>query len=92
MELNDHGLIVESVWKKLPERYPIELNEYIIMPNHFHGIVNIINELKAGAIHESPLPESAQRDVNNLNIRRKMILSKLIGYFKMNTAKRINNL
>ena len=31
-------------WRELPERFPaVSLDEYVIMPNHFHGIV-IINE------------------------------------------------
>ena len=27
-------------WQKLPEKFPdIELGEYVVMPNHFHGII-----------------------------------------------------
>ncbi len=45
------------------------------------------------AIHESPL-----HDIDHLSpkhkqkYRRKMLLSKIIGYFKMNSAKRINQI
>jgi len=42
MEFNDAGEMVESEWLKLPERFKnIELHEYIVMPNHFHAILQI---------------------------------------------------
>lgn len=43
-DLTTIGEIVERNWQKLPERFPmVSLDEYVIMPNHFHGIV-VINE------------------------------------------------
>jgi putative transposase len=42
MMLNESGKIVENCWFDLPNHYNnIELNEFIIMPNHFHGIICI---------------------------------------------------
>src|SRR6266571_5453329 len=42
MVLNDMGQIVKSVWCQLPEYFPnINLDAYVIMPNHFHGILQI---------------------------------------------------
>ena len=39
MILNDEGKMIDNEWNKLPQRFlNIELNEYIIMPNHWHGI------------------------------------------------------
>lgn len=36
------GLIVKAEWKKLPRQFPqIQLDEFIIMPNHLHGIIII---------------------------------------------------
>ena len=55
------------------------------MPNHFHGIL-WINE-SVGAIHELPLPTEERRST-----RRKMLLPLVIGNFKMNSAKRINQI
>ena len=44
MQLNELGKIVKNEWLKTPYIRPdIELDEFIVMPNHFHGIV-IINE------------------------------------------------
>ena len=42
MVLNDVGQIVKSVWSGLPEHFTkIHLDEYMIMPNHIHGILHI---------------------------------------------------
>ena len=40
MLLNNVGQVVQSIWLTLPERYAgVELDQYMIMPNHLHGIV-----------------------------------------------------
>lgn len=43
MILNDAGKMVEMEWMNLKNRFPhIELNEFVTMPNHFHGILEIV--------------------------------------------------
>lgn len=45
MHLNKYGKIVESIWKEVPNRFPnVNLDEYIFMPNHMHGIISIIEK------------------------------------------------
>ena len=40
--LNDFGRKVEAYWRELPAKYPeLELDEFVLMPNHFHAIVRI---------------------------------------------------
>src|SRR5436309_1301432 len=40
MHVNDAGAIVQAIWESLPQRYPgVTLDEYVIMPNHVHGIL-----------------------------------------------------
>jgi len=84
MILNNYGKIVETYWNEIPKYYPdVELLEYVIMPNHIHGILwftKYIGNNPVGAIHELPL---------HIN-RRKMALPKIIGRFKMQSAKQIN--
>jgi putative transposase len=44
MQLNELGKIAETEWLKAGELRPdmnLELGEYVIMPNHFHGIISI---------------------------------------------------
>ena len=84
IHLSTAGLAVQSIWEKLPQRYcHTGIDIYRVMPNHFHGIITI----DVGAIHESPL-----RLPMLIRSRRKMLLSKMVGYFKMNSAKKINQL
>ncbi|MCI0596714.1 MAG: hypothetical protein L0Z48_09285, partial [candidate division Zixibacteria bacterium] len=50
MELNPAGQMVQTVWEELPRRFPdIELDEFIIMPNHVHGIIVIVGAPLVGA-------------------------------------------
>jgi len=91
MHLSKAGMALQAVWKKLPQRYPnTDIDVNVIMPNHFHGIITI----DVGAIHvgDSTLRESPLRMPTLTPSRRKMLLSKMVGYFKMNSAKQINEI
>ncbi len=91
MKMNQFGEIVRECWEEIPEKYQnVEMDEFVVMPNHFHDII-IINESKmndgdVGAIHELPLR------TDDMVQRRRMLLPKIIGRFKMNSAKRINEI
>lgn len=40
--LNTTGKMIGEIWKKLPEKFDgVFLDEYCVMPNHFHGILVI---------------------------------------------------
>jgi putative transposase len=44
MILSEAGIIVSDCWYDLPNHYPnIILDEFIIMPDHIHGIIKIEN-------------------------------------------------
>jgi len=52
---NEYGNIVQSCWDKLRLHYPtIQSDEFAIMPNHIHGIIEI-TENTVWAIHKLPL-------------------------------------
>ncbi|MDP2887163.1 MAG: transposase, partial [Ignavibacteria bacterium] len=80
-------------WKEIPRHYPsIKLDEFVVMPNHVHGIIVVVgmmvpasDMLLGGAIQESP-----RLDRNDPVWRRRMLLSRIIGRFKQNSAKQIN--
>jgi len=43
MNLNDAGEMVDAAWFRIPMQFPtIQLDEHITMPNHFHGIIQIV--------------------------------------------------
>ena len=92
MVLNEAGKVVSDIWEKLPERYPnVITDEMVVMPNHFHGNLFIMDDVHApvAAVHEPPLREDETPEEYRLR-RRRMLLPKVVGYFKMNTAKAIN--
>ncbi|MEW6568022.1 MAG: transposase [Chloroflexota bacterium] len=56
MRLNNLGRIVEEEWLRSGFiRQEIELDEFVIMPNHLHGIVVITSVSPVGATGRSPL-------------------------------------
>ena len=43
MILNDPGIMIERQWQELIYRFDnIKADEFIVMPNHFHGIVQFV--------------------------------------------------
>ncbi|QEP44718.1 transposase [Ectothiorhodospiraceae bacterium BW-2] len=49
MQLNDAGKILQMTWDALPSHYPhIELDEWVVMPNHFHCIILLTGSVEAG--------------------------------------------
>ncbi|MDO9081526.1 MAG: transposase [Desulfuromonadales bacterium] len=42
MRLNDAGKVAEQCWQEIPGHFPqVELDEFVVMPNHVHGILVI---------------------------------------------------
>jgi REP element-mobilizing transposase RayT len=42
MRLNNVGRVVQTVWGGLSDRFPtIELDAFVVMPNHVHGILGV---------------------------------------------------
>jgi REP element-mobilizing transposase RayT len=50
MLLNEAGKIAEKCWLEIPEHFPdVILHEYVVMPNHIHGIIELtaLSEVRA---------------------------------------------
>lgn len=83
MELNGCGQIVRDEWLRTAElRTNVDLDEYVIMPDHFHGIVILKYE---GTVHRAPTPESFSRPVP-------ASLPTVVRYFKSAVTRRIREL
>ena len=97
MRLNDYGRIVASTWEWLAEQYPyVELDEWVVMPNHVHGIVVMVDDTGRG---ESPTDEDVlstrrggSRPAPTADKPKRKPLGQLIGSFKTVSAKRINQM
>ena len=81
INLNEFGMIVNNCWNWLPEQYGYcRIEEYIIMPNHFHGII-IIDPTDVGTSRDLSLQRTA------IKIKP---LSELVGSFKTKSSKEIH--
>ena len=60
MHLNNIGELAYKFWAEIPEHFPtVTLGEYIIMPNHVHGIIIINGQFPPGSIiPDPPNPET----------------------------------
>jgi len=57
MVLDDSGAMVETVWNELPDRFPnIDLDAFIIMPNHIHGIIVLVGAPLVGTHYSLQTP------------------------------------
>jgi len=55
MRLNRYGEIVAEMWKWLEDQYPyVELGAWVVMPNHFHGILIINDKSCKGGSRTAP--------------------------------------
>ncbi len=55
MILNEYGLVAQNEWLKTPEIRPnVELGEFVVMPNHIHGIIRLIHDPRRGELHSPP--------------------------------------
>ncbi len=82
MILNDFGEIVKQQWTWLGERYSyVGIDEYVVMPNHVHGIL-IIDSEEVGNGRDRSLQDNPTQKVKSL--------PELIGAFKTTSSKLIH--
>ena len=87
MVLNDCGTYAQQCWTAIPEHYPhVSLDEYVVMPNHIHGIITIQN---VGVQNLEPL-QNVSRHNQYQHIIPKSIGSIVRG-FKIGVTKWFRN-
>jgi len=91
MRLNDAGRVVADSWQWLESQYDyVELDEWMVMPNHIHGIIVITDDNDNGGCRGGSRT-APTGDARNATPKRKPI-GRLIGAFKTVSTKRINEL
>jgi putative transposase len=80
--LTKHDELVRAVWLDLPNRFAgLALDEYVIMPNHLHGILCFVG---AGLAR----PSSATKPANQLSLPNDMRVFKSVSTVNINRALR----
>ncbi len=94
MQLNVAGQMLADEWLALLVRFPhIELDEWIVMPNHFHGLI-VISETSVGATlvvaPNEPNQGKAGTPMGTLRVRpaatNQPALGDIVGAFKSITT------
>jgi REP element-mobilizing transposase RayT len=76
MRLNYWGLIIDATWCWLGKQYPyLELEDYVVMPNHLHGIL-LFDRCKGGS-RTAPTGKTKP-------------LGQILGAFKTRSTKLVN--
>ncbi|CAD5930987.1 putative protein HI_0554 [Planktothrix tepida] len=105
MRFNSLGAIAFNTWQQIPETFPhVELDYFVIMPNHIHGIL-IFHEILSdpqfpvGARRASPLHRTS---LSQLEISAKSTqqphgaapksLGAVVGWYKSSVSKLINRI
>jgi putative transposase len=90
VDLSQFGRIVTEEWERTPQiRAESELGAYVVMPNHFHGIVIVSSDALPGSA--SDVGASGRSPLRPRGPSTKS-LGALIAGFKSSVTTRINEL
>ncbi len=104
MQLTPIGQVAERCWRAIPDHFPaVELDEFVVMPNHLHGILwlrrskaalgTIVGNFKAAVTRESRRdldPELGRlwhRSYHDHIIRTEQDLMRIRKYIKHNPQR-----
>jgi hypothetical protein len=95
MQLNRWGESVRETWDRLPRHYPyVELDAFVIMPNHVHGIIFLVGAGFKPALLGDPSADEATTGRMRAGLKpaptTRHELPEIIRAFKTFSARRIN--
>jgi len=86
MVYNDIGKIAHECWLEIPKHFPkVILHEFVIMPNHIHGIIELKNNAEVESVNHK-----MQRNEFKRNEFQKMIprsISSIVKGYKIGITK-----
>ncbi|MBW2181263.1 MAG: transposase [Deltaproteobacteria bacterium] len=87
-KLTDLGNIIDKQWRDISNQYDnVDIDEFIIMPNHIHGII-IINKRTVGT-GASPVPTALSKIIDAFKSKCSMEYLKYIKENKLNASGQI---
>ena len=102
MMLSPYGEIVQKWWNEIPVHFPnVETGAFVIMPNHVHGIIFIV-EGRRGTV-SVPRDYGENTILQNNHVvgitqggktppLRKPTLGQIVAYFKYQSTKEMNRI
>lgn len=107
VQLSQVGVIVDNTWREIPSHFPLETPDvYIIMPNHFHGILTLHDPVEAthdsfvtmpNQIHGITTPVEARLVFDSSTLcasplpAKRHPLGVIVGSFKSTVTKRVHD-
>jgi len=68
MILSESGRIAFKLWYALPEHFSfVSLDEFVVMPNHVHGIIIIQSPTAVGTLHATSQKQQSMTTVGTLH-------------------------
>jgi putative transposase len=105
MKLSEIGKITEIKWKEIASYFPdVELDEFIVMPNHIHGIISFFNNLRKDKINDIRNRQACSLHSNGNNNKDELPKKELtpnknhqklpviIGSFKSGVTRIVNQI
>ncbi|WP_017652226.1 transposase [Fortiea contorta] len=90
MQLNCLGQIAWNCWQTIPDHFPhIELDIFVVMPNHLHGIL-IITDKPVGAQQCCALNQHLDHNTEQFGQPVNSSIPTIIRSYKSVVSKRIN--
>ena len=94
MQLNELGIVAGEEWRKTEHiRSHVVLHEFVIMPNHVHGIIQLVgadcirpNDMQPGRVQRAPTVPSTSM------IQRAPTVGDVVRGFKSSVTKRLNTI
>jgi len=97
MELSEIGSIADKFWREIPDHLSFtDLDEFAVMPNHIHGIIEICKEgeIETVGTGQCPVPtvsmETTKPTGSKFGHVTPKSLSTIIGTYKSIVTKTIN--
>lgn len=86
IELNELGKTAQKFWTEIPEHFShVRLDEFVIMPNHLHGIIHIVDAYG----HDMTCPYNPKTP-NQFGPLTKGSLAAIIGQYKSSVTRWAN--
>ena len=83
VHLSKTGRMVSDCWQWLESQYAyVALDEYVLMPNHLHGLIMITDNVRRGGSRTAPTGEGSPTG-------KRKPLGRLIGAFKTVSTKQV---
>ena len=89
--LSESGQIANRFWYELPKHFSfISLDEFVIMPNHIHGIVIIESTAVLGTLHATSVLRSMQSEFLSTISPKPGSLATVIRSYKSAVSKNLH--